>query len=571
MLTRSDEEGVRSLLRLKRTLASLRRVLYPLRAIFQVLLRRDHPFFPGSTELYLREVYDHLLRILDVLDAEREMAAAAMDASLAIGSNRLNKTMKTLAVITVAMAVVGSVFGAYGMNFEVAAPGLEAALGLLAHLRRHDRPGRGGPPGRLVARVVVSDRAIGHCGMRAVALGPPDEPSPLSERRPSCKILIADDDSVSRRLLQSYLQKWGYEVTAAKDGAEAWGLFDGGSFPMVITDWMMPELDGPGLIRRIRSAQRPGYVYAMLLTAKSAEGGPGRGDGGRRGRLPDQAVRPGRAPGPAACRGADHPPGAEPARDQGGADPDREAREPGAPGGRGGPRDQQPARLTSSTTWPCCAGMCSDALRVLDKYREGGDSLARAEPGLAAEATRLEEEIDLPYLRENLPRLFESSAEGLRRVRAIVQNLRDFARLDEAEFKEVDVNAALRSTLEVLRHELDKKAIRVETGFQDLPPVTCHAGKINQAFLNILLNAIQASEREGLIEVRTRPDGEAAVVVEIEDHGGGIRPEHLPHIFEPFFTTKPVGAGHGTGPLGQLRGRPRPGRYDRGRERRRPG
>ena len=187
------------------------------------------------------------------------------------------------------------------------------------------------------------------------------------------------------------------------------------------------------------------------------------------------------------------------------------------------------------------------ALRVLDKYREGGDILARAAPGLAAEATRLEEEVDLPYFRENLPRLFESSDEGLRRVRAIVQNLRDFARLDEAEFQEVDLNSALRSTLEVLRHELDKKAIRVATSFQDLPPVACYAGKVNQAFLNIVLNAIQASEREGLIEIRTRPDGEAAVVVEVEDHGGGIRPEHLPHIFEPFFTTKPVGAGTGLG------------------------
>jgi two-component system, NtrC family, sensor kinase len=188
-----------------------------------------------------------------------------------------------------------------------------------------------------------------------------------------------------------------------------------------------------------------------------------------------------------------------------------------------------------------------DAMRVLDKYREGGDSLAQAKPGLASEVARLEEEIDLPYLRGNLPHLFESSAEGLRRVRAIVQNLRDFARLDEAEFKEVDVNAALRSTLEALRHESYKKAIRVETAFQELPPVNCHAGKINQAFLNILLNAIQASEREGQIEVRTRPDGEEAVLVEIEDHGGGIRPEDLPHIFEPFFTTKPVGAGTGLG------------------------
>ena len=118
VFTRSDEESVRSLLQLKRTLASLRHELHPLRAIFQVLLRRDHPFFPGSTEAYLRDVYDHLLQILDVLDAGRERAAAAMDASLAIGSHRLNQTMKTLAVITVAMAIVGSVFGAYGMNFE---------------------------------------------------------------------------------------------------------------------------------------------------------------------------------------------------------------------------------------------------------------------------------------------------------------------------------------------------------------------------------------------------------------------------------------------------------------------
>src|SRR5271154_1927097 len=83
------------------------------------------------------------------------------------------------------------------------------------------------------------------------------------------KILIADDDAVSRRLLQNYLQKWGYEVTAAQDGAEAWRLFEAGLFPMVITDWMMPEMDGSGLIRRIRASQRPGYVYAMLLTAKS--------------------------------------------------------------------------------------------------------------------------------------------------------------------------------------------------------------------------------------------------------------------------------------------------------------
>ncbi len=118
LLNRSDEEAVRNLLRLKRELASLRRVHFPLRSAFQVLLRPDHPFFPGNTEVYLREVLDHVLRLLDDLDAERDMASGALEASLAINANRLNQTMKTLAVITVAVAVVGSVFGAYGMNFE---------------------------------------------------------------------------------------------------------------------------------------------------------------------------------------------------------------------------------------------------------------------------------------------------------------------------------------------------------------------------------------------------------------------------------------------------------------------
>jgi magnesium transporter len=119
VLARPDEEGVRNVLRLKRDLAALRRVLYPLRSVFQVLLRRDHPFFPGNTDVYLREVFEHVLRILDDLDAQRDRASSALEASLAINSNRLNKTMKSLAVITVAVAVVGSVFGAYGMNFEV--------------------------------------------------------------------------------------------------------------------------------------------------------------------------------------------------------------------------------------------------------------------------------------------------------------------------------------------------------------------------------------------------------------------------------------------------------------------
>jgi two-component system, NtrC family, sensor kinase len=187
------------------------------------------------------------------------------------------------------------------------------------------------------------------------------------------------------------------------------------------------------------------------------------------------------------------------------------------------------------------------ALSILDKYREGREILAQVAPGLAAEAARMEAAIDLAYTQDNLARLLEKSIEGLQRVRDIVNNLRDFARSDELEWGEEDLVRSLVSTIEVLGHEIKRKGIRIETRFQELPPVPCHPGKMNQAFLNILLNAVQACGPGGVIKVSTwtEPSGEA--VVGIKDNGRGITPEHLPHIFEPFFTTKLVGEGKGLG------------------------
>jgi sigma-B regulation protein RsbU (phosphoserine phosphatase) len=83
------------------------------------------------------------------------------------------------------------------------------------------------------------------------------------------KVLIAEDEAMSRRLLQTYLERWGHEVVAAQNGVEAWNLFAADEFSIVISDWIMPELDGVELIRRIRACRRPGYVYAILVTSKS--------------------------------------------------------------------------------------------------------------------------------------------------------------------------------------------------------------------------------------------------------------------------------------------------------------
>ena len=118
MFTQLNPRAVQSLLRLKRILVTLRRVLYPLREMFHVFLRRDHPMFSPNTLVYFQDVNDHVLKCLDLLDIEREMVSGALDAYQMVLSNRLNLTMKTLAIISMVVGIAGLTFGAWGMNFE---------------------------------------------------------------------------------------------------------------------------------------------------------------------------------------------------------------------------------------------------------------------------------------------------------------------------------------------------------------------------------------------------------------------------------------------------------------------
>jgi signal transduction histidine kinase len=130
-------------------------------------------------------------------------------------------------------------------------------------------------------------------------------------------------------------------------------------------------------------------------------------------------------------------------------------------------------------------------------------------------------------------------------VKKIVQDLRDFSRIDSTEWNEADLNAGLESTLNVVRNELKYKA-EVVKNMGELPPVRCHLGQINQVFMNLLVNAAQAIEERGTITLASGADG-PWVWVSVEDTGKGMAPEVLKRIFEPFFTTKPVGKGTGLG------------------------
>jgi signal transduction histidine kinase len=187
------------------------------------------------------------------------------------------------------------------------------------------------------------------------------------------------------------------------------------------------------------------------------------------------------------------------------------------------------------------------AIDVLEIYRRGAAALSYAEPELAAQAACKEHDQDLPYFLGNYHNLFDKTLEGLQRVRDIVKNLRDFARLEESDFADVDLNACLLSALELVNHEVKRKGIRVEKQFQELPKVLCHGRKMNQVFLNLLMNAVQScADQGGAITLRSRAEN-SWVAIEIEDNGSGIKPDHLPRIFDPFFTTKPVGQGTGLG------------------------
>ncbi|MDZ8069624.1 MAG: ATP-binding protein [Nostoc sp. DedQUE08] len=185
-------------------------------------------------------------------------------------------------------------------------------------------------------------------------------------------------------------------------------------------------------------------------------------------------------------------------------------------------------------------------------------------PYPAAEIQTVSEDIDLEFLQEDLPKMLSSMRVGTDRIRQIVLSLRNFSRIDEAEFKRVNVHEGIDSTLMILQHRLKGKPeqpeIEVIKNYGTVPLVECYAGQLNQVFMNILVNAIDALEENNTkltyqeikenpsqIKIRTSVVNSTWLEVAIADNGVGISQEFLQRIFDPFFTTKPVGKGTGMG------------------------
>ncbi|MEO5821033.1 MAG: ATP-binding protein [Vicinamibacteraceae bacterium] len=197
----------------------------------------------------------------------------------------------------------------------------------------------------------------------------------------------------------------------------------------------------------------------------------------------------------------------------------------------------------------------TDLMTTIAHLREVEASVLAGTPSLeAAEAAAYAAETaDLPYLIEHMPKAIDRALDGLERVATIVRSMKEFAHPDAIEMAPVDLNRAIESTLVIARNEY-KYVADVVTDFAVLPPVCCHAGDVNQAVLNIVVNAAHAiadvvagTPARGRITVRTALEGEDTVVVTIADTGGGIPLMIRDRVFDPFFTTKEVGRGTGQG------------------------
>ncbi len=226
-------------------------------------------------------------------------------------------------------------------------------------------------------------------------------------------------------------------------------------------------------------------------------------------------------------------------------------------------------------------GNLAHAVEYFEKLLELIHLYEKTDSNLTSEIQAIIEENDIEFIIQDLPKLLNSMRFGTDRIRDIVVSLRNFSRLDEAEMKLSDIHEGIESTLVIIQHRLKKQGdfpeIKLVKNYKNLPKIECYPSQLNQVFMNLLVNsidaieALQLSEEKGNIEnVRTytptiwietdwiRADIPSPnprkiitetdkVVVRIKDNGSGISPQARQHLFDPFFTTKPIGKGTGLG------------------------
>ena len=187
------------------------------------------------------------------------------------------------------------------------------------------------------------------------------------------------------------------------------------------------------------------------------------------------------------------------------------------------------------------------AAEVFQSYRELEELIGlEGPPELNDRIGKIRQKNDLDFLSEDIADMVKESKIGIERVKTIVEDLRRFSRLDESAVKTIDLIENIKSTISISRSELTRKNINFKFMAPDHLLVGCYPGQLNQAILNVLINAIYAVDKEGEISLSVEVK-EPNIIISIKDNGSGIPEEIKAKIFDPFFTTKPVGSGTGLG------------------------
>ncbi|HYR42100.1 MAG TPA: response regulator [Terriglobia bacterium] len=356
------------------------------------------------------------------------------------------------------------------------------------------------------------------------------------------RILIAEDDPISRRLLEATLRKWGYDLVICTDGADALAHLESKDAPEIaILDWMMPGVDGVEVCRRIRQKPISLPVYILLLTAKGQ-----REDivTGLQAGADDYVTKPFHqqelyARLQAGVRISDLQQKLA-ARVQ-----DLEVALSQLRLMQQSQKLEAIGRLASGVAHEINTPIqyVGDNIRFLQTSWQEIQSRLPASTG----------DSEWEYVIKELPFAIDQSLEGVHRVSKIVRGMRDFARPATNVKSPTDINRAIESTITVSTTEW-KNVAEIETVLEtSLPPVKCLPGEIHQVLLSIIVNAADAiadqmtvTRKKGTIRITTSTI-EDCVEIRVSDTGTGIQLEHRSKIFEPFFTTKDVGKGTGQG------------------------
>ena len=187
----------------------------------------------------------------------------------------------------------------------------------------------------------------------------------------------------------------------------------------------------------------------------------------------------------------------------------------------------------------------SDVFDFFESFKNIKDEMHGAFVAKLTEIDKLIESSKFEKFLSDFPKIIHEMRDGVERTQKIVEDLRNFSRLDESHFKEISLVDSIESTLNILKNEY-KNRITIHRNFNQLPLIYCNPGHINQVLMNLLMNAFQSIEGEGDVWIRTNA-GQNNILISIKDNGKGIPYEIQHKVYDPFFTTKPVGKGTGLG------------------------